>query len=531
MKLRRPNPIQALLMVTSLLAFIAGGHLATTAVIDHQRVKRLHELTETALRRSEVAVNFGVQTLTEVARTGPMQCTPAALQALRLQVYQRSWVKDIRSVAPDGSVVCSAYADTLEFDNGVVARADMVPAREYGVFLFRMDQINGFALGVLKDIGGDRSPVAILGINSDVLDILPAELRDHGEILLGLVGGPNVGRFAAAEQAAGRRISVVQTSRIYPLTVTVTVDAAALAQWDSDAYWPAMGIAALLGLAFGIVLARAAAARGPVADLDRALARRQFRPFYQPIFDLKTDRIVGCEALARWAQPSGKVVPPAAFIPLAESSGRIEAMTWQILAAALQELGPRLREDRAFKLSVNIVPRHLLGVDFIATLRRLVTDARVSPRQIVLEVTEREQLPDLDKAAKVVAQLRDHGFRIAMDDVGVGHSGLSQMKGLGANTIKIDKFFVDTITRDSAAIAIVEMLVRLARDLGMSVVAEGIETPQQIASLLACGVDQGQGYIVAPPLPFDRFDDLIERRATMQFVEQMVSEAAVAKVA
>ena len=159
-------------------------------------------------------------------------------------------------------------------------------------------------------------------------------------------------------------------------------------------------------------------------------------------------------------------------------------MTWQILETALKELHPRLRDDKYFKMSVNIVPRHLMSDGFVETLRRVVAGSKVSARQIVLEITERTELPDLNKAAAVVKELRELGFRVAMDDVGVGHSGLSQMKGLGANTIKIDKFFVDTITEDGAAATIIGMLVRLARDLQMTVIAEGIETREQLQALV-----------------------------------------------
>ena len=141
-------------------------------------------------------------------------------------------------------------------------------------------------------------------------------------------------------------------------------------------------------------------------------------------------------------------------------------------------------------------------------------------------MTERAELPDLNKAAAVVKQLREFGFRVAMDDVGVGHSGLSQIKGLGVNTIKIDKFFVDTITQDDAAATIIGMLVRLARDLHMTVIAEGVETHAQIQALLACGVEEGQGYIVSPPLPFAKFDEFLDRHQTRAFAEDAVREAA-----
>jgi c-di-GMP phosphodiesterase len=185
-------------------------------------------------------------------------------------------------------------------------------------------------------------------------------------------------------------------------------------------------------------------------------------------------------------------------------------MTWQILAIALKELNAHLRQNKEFKLSFNVVPSHLMSEGFVEQLRKFVSEAKVSARQIVLEITERDKLEDIARAAEVVRELRDLGFRVAIDDVGVGHSGLSQLKALGATTMKIDKFFVDTITRDGSTTAIVEMLVRLARDLAMTVIAEGIETEDQLEALSACGVEEGQGYLVSPPVPIAKFAELVE---------------------
>jgi sensor c-di-GMP phosphodiesterase-like protein len=288
-----------------------------------------------------------------------------------------------------------------------------------------------------------------------------------------------------------------------------------------------MLVALGLGVVFGMLLTRTTARlEGPIADIDRGLARREFKPFYQPTFDLNSGAIRGCEILARWIRSDGSIVPPMSFIPLAESSGRIEPMTWQLLDTALTELFPRLRADKQFKMSINVSPRHLLNDGFIETLRRIVIGARVSPRQVVLEITERTELPDLEKAAGVVKALREHGFRVAMDDVGVGHSGLSQMKGLGANTIKIDKFFIDSITQDGSAATIIQTLAGLARDLQMTVIAEGIETPEQVQALIKCGVEEGQGYLVSPPLPFAKFDEFLEIRAARAAAEALVEQAA-----
>jgi sensor c-di-GMP phosphodiesterase-like protein len=528
MKLRRPSVSQVAMVTFTVAAFLTAGHFAANAVIQGEQQRQLGELTEVALRRAEVAIDFGTATLDELTRREVLNCDPASLQAIRLQVYQRFAVKDIRLVNRDGSVICSAYSETLEFDNGWVARSDMLPSDDKRLLLFRVDQFSGVALGVLRDVDEKNSIVAILGINSSLFDIMPAELRAHSEVVLRLKNGSEVANFSLPHDGdLTRAASFSNGSLRYPLSATVRVDAGALRRWDGEAYWPTMCIALGLGMAFGLLLTRTKARlEGPIADIDRALARHEFKPFFQPTFDLRTGAIQGCEVLARWVRSDGTIISPMNFIPLAESSGRIGPMTWHILSTALKELYPRLHEDKNFKLSFNVAPRHLISDGFVETLRRIVLAARVSTRQVVLEITERNEFPDLDKAAALVRELRELGFRVAMDDVGVGHSGLSQMNRLGANTIKIDKFFIDTITQDGSAATIVEMLVRLARGLNMTVLAEGIETSEQVEALIACGVEEGQGYIVSPPLPFAKFDELLHDHVVKAFAEAVVREAA-----
>src|SRR5580692_6839380 len=197
MKLRWPGIAQTATVTTSLVAFVTGGHFAAKAVIEGEQSRQLEELTDVALRRSEVAVDFGAAALDELARRGPLNCDPASLQAVRLQVYQRSTVKDIRLVDRNGSVICSAYSETLEFDNGLVDRRDMLRSDDRRLLLFRVDQFSGVALGVLRDVGERTSLVAILGINSYVFDIMPAELREHSEVLLEPNNGSDVGQFSA----------------------------------------------------------------------------------------------------------------------------------------------------------------------------------------------------------------------------------------------------------------------------------------------------------------------------------------------
>jgi len=498
----------ALLITASVVVFALAGHFAATALLDAQRARQLQLVNQLALRISEAAVSFGAAALEELGAQGTIGCDAKTLQAIRLHVYQRGAIKDIRVVNRNGNVLCSAYAETLEFDKEWPTRDHMLPTRDNALRLFRVDQFFGTALGILKDIDQNTSVVAILGFNGNAFDILPADLHDHSELVVELGDGvPIVTLSHLAKSFEGPAlVSQVAESARYPLRTVVRVEEALFRQWNNEFYLPIMAIAALLGLAFGVVLCRAVdRSDNPIAEIDRGLAAGEFVPYLQPIFDLNTRAVIGCEVLARWVRGDATVIPPSRFIRLAESSGRIEDMTWQLLQRSLNILSERLRQDKSFKLSINVTAQHLATPDFIARLRDIVRDAHVSPRQIVLELTERQEIENLAAMAETIRTLHDYGFKVAMDDVGTGHNGLSQIQALGANVIKIDKFFIDSICSSATAVSVVEMLVKLAHDTNMSIVAEGIERDDQVAALLACGVTHGQGYLVSPPLPAAEF--------------------------
>jgi c-di-GMP phosphodiesterase len=489
--------------------FMASAYFALTAWMDAQKLKQMAEFNEIALRRSASAVEFALQTLDEVAKDGPLSCEPAELQRVRLHVYQRGSVKDIRAVRHDGSVLCSAYSETLEFDQAWATRDDMLALRDAAdTHLFRVNQFSSVALGVMKDIDAQNGIAAIVGINAYLLDILPTELHDHSEITLELDNAEVITRQSHSggePEHDNQHASFTHSSDRFPLRTVIRVERDAFQRWNSAPTWPVLTIAGMLGLVFGLLLAQLIRRDEPMAEIERALAASEFVPYLQPIFNLNTGAIVGCEALARWQRPDGSVLPPARFIARIENSGLIARFTWQIMKATLTSLQPLMKQDKHFKVSFNVDPLHFLTDSFVDDLRRIVTDASVASRQVVLEMTERHEFPDLAAAAHTIERLRDYGFRIALDDVGIGHSGLQHIQGLGVQTLKVDKFFVDSIDRDTTATVVVGMLVRLARELNMTLVAEGIETEAQMAALIACGVEEGQGYLVSPPLAVPAF--------------------------
>src|SRR5271154_6450133 len=174
------------IVLASLTAFCAAGHFAASALIEAQQFRQLGELADVVLRRSEVAVDYASASIEEIERTGRVGCDPASLQIFRLHVYQRSAIKDVRLANADGSVICSAYSETLEFDKDWITRSDMLPSRDAGLLLFRVEQFGGDALGVMRDLDDKRALVAIVGINSSLFDIMPAELRPRSQGLVEL---------------------------------------------------------------------------------------------------------------------------------------------------------------------------------------------------------------------------------------------------------------------------------------------------------------------------------------------------------
>jgi sensor c-di-GMP phosphodiesterase-like protein len=252
------------------------------------------------------------------------------------------------------------------------------------------------------------------------------------------------------------------------------------------------------------------APRNPIAEIERALEAGEFIPYYQPVVDIRSGKLRGAEVLVRWRKPDGSLVLPGAFIPLVESSDLVDELTRSLMRKACAEVGEALGRRPDLKISFNIAGK-LFGESAIVTdVRDIFTNSPIKFSQVVLEVTERDPIENFTETRRTIAALQGLGVRIAIDDVGTGHSGLSYMLKLGVDLIKIDKMFVDAIGTDRNSTTIVETLVDLARNMRMDVIAEGVENFEQVLHLRALGVRSAQGYVFAPPLPGSSFLRLVE---------------------
>jgi sensor c-di-GMP phosphodiesterase-like protein len=250
--------------------------------------------------------------------------------------------------------------------------------------------------------------------------------------------------------------------------------------------------------------------RNPMTEIEHALEAGQFVPYYQPVVDIRTGQLRGAEVLVRWRKPDGTLILPGAFIPLMESSGLIRDLTQNLMQKVCVEVGVAIGRRPDLRISFNFAGKLFGEPTIVQDVRNIFAGSPIKFSQVVLEVTERDPIENFTETRQVIAALQGLGVRIAIDDVGTGHSGLSYMLKLGVDIIKIDKMFVDAIGTDRNSTTIVETLVDLARNMRMDVVAEGVENFEQVMHLRALGVRSAQGYVFAPPLPGNSFLQLVE---------------------
>ena len=235
-------------------------------------------------------------------------------------------------------------------------------------------------------------------------------------------------------------------------------------------------------------------------DLRGAIAKDELDLHFQPIVDLRTQAVVGCEALARWRHPRHGFVPPLRFIALAEEIGLIHEIGDWIIERACREAR---QWPGDVSVSINLSSHQFEGDGLVATVTRVLEETGIAPNRIELEITETVLLRDNEHVRRVLADLKALGVRIAIDDFGTGYSSLSYLQRFPVDRIKIDQSFVREITSTPAAAAIVESIVMLAHRLGLVTTAEGVETEAHAAVLRAIGCDDGQGYHFDKPLTAD----------------------------
>lgn len=241
-------------------------------------------------------------------------------------------------------------------------------------------------------------------------------------------------------------------------------------------------------------------------DLRQAQAQGEFTLFYQPKFDAAHGTLIGAEALLRWKHPTRGSIPPDRFIPLAEKSGLIIPIgTWVLNEACRQMSAWREAGNRNWTISVNLSAMQFNHLSLVDTVRAALESHALEPRLLTLEITESTAMRDADAGMIILQQLHEMGVRTSIDDFGTGYSSLLYLKRLHASELKIDRGFVRDLPQDNEDAAIVGAIVALGRTLNLDVVAEGVETQEQLDFLTRLGCNSLQGYLLGRPMPAEEF--------------------------
>jgi len=252
-------------------------------------------------------------------------------------------------------------------------------------------------------------------------------------------------------------------------------------------------------------------------DLRRALEQQEFELYYQPIVDLGSGRIAGFEALCRWRHPEQGMVSPELFIPLAESTGLIIPLGLWVLRQAMAQICDwhrRFPAEVELGMSVNLSGKQFAQKDLVEEIGRTLAESGVNRRSLKLEITESAIMNDADSASVLLDRLKALDIQLSIDDFGTGYSSLSYLHRFPFDILKVDRSFVGKLDQDRQGLEIVRTIIALAQVLELKVVAEGIETPNQLALLRKLGCHYGQGYWFATPLPAAEAQALLARAPT-----------------
>jgi sensor c-di-GMP phosphodiesterase-like protein len=502
------------IVVGALLAGVPliGFNFWLEGLIDRQGEAEVGTSARRAIALAEARVKDAVGALDGLAARGVDSCDPAHIETMRYAAFITIPVKEIAVVGPDAETLCTHLGLPLG-ERTMLSSELLVGAAGYWFDIIKL-ATGERMVRLRRQVGASPNAVAALVPTTLFLPQVStrggpfngyARIMTRQGTIIGEIGG-------RPREDVGPNFVADIKSDVFGFDVEILSSRTRFAAEHADLKWFGFFAAGVImifvtGL---VVLITQRTPRNPVAEIEKAIEAGEFVPYYQPIVDISTGKLRGAEVLVRWRKPDGTLVLPGAFIPLMESSDLIHDLTRTLMQKVCIEAGPAIGRRPDLKISFNFAGKLFSEPTIVKDVRDIFANSSIKFSQVVLEVTERDPIENFTETRQIIAALQGLGVRIAIDDVGTGHSGLSYMLKLGVDIIKIDKMFVDAIGTDRNSTTIVETLVDLARNMRMDVVAEGVENFEQVMHLRALGVRLAQGYVFAPPLPGSSFLQLVE---------------------
>ncbi len=512
---------------------------------ERRAITEMEAMGQVSIHRAEEAISTTVSLLQRLDRDGVQTCSAEDRVIYEKLIVEHGMIDAIGLADAAGQRMC------IFPDRELAGEIILPPVRTdgplVGIGMLDRDYLGARAAVISWDLKDQTRLFAEVTPAVIAMDPGPEYLRSYRRAELRLGDNLlwyNVGGYNSEESSPESVLSVDVASELYPLVARITAPASAALYVVKDlkvvAAAACAGIAVLF-VAIGIWLSWRPESEAN-DEFIAAISNGEFIPFYQPVMDIESLRLRGCEVLMRWRRPNGTIVSPGQFMAYAENNGHIFDMTRHMMRVSSEEVGELYGENPDFKLSINLFAGHFQDREVVADIKSIFENSKISFQQIVVEVTERHPLEDMEQARKIMAELQALGVRIALDDVGTGHGGMAYLQKLGVDIIKIDKMFIDTISSDDNSTTIVDSMVELADNLGMGIIAEGVEQEEQIERLLELGVTAAQGYYFAKPMPASEFIEFAARTeeearergrlaAEAAAAEQAANEAALADAA
>jgi sensor c-di-GMP phosphodiesterase-like protein len=512
----RPDAPRVILLyglaaVAVLIPVVAAGWLAEHESLLREEDRAGAIATELLRRTDKITEQLRV-VFTELSRPRAADpCSDRDVAAMRALVLKSNLLIDIGFVRGD-DLICSAFGreavrigpPTYMGSHGAVVRLGVHhPLAPDAQLIIVTDPETGYTGMVSQSLLTDELPdvsnltAGMIAVGSK--KILAQRGTFNQAWLRGIADSYDVTFYDGAEVVSWKR------SNRSDYAAFAAIGRSKIEQGQSEILLILMPIGIAAGALLLFVVVRLTRLQTSMPNLLKSAlrTRKAFFLEYQPIVDLQTGRWCGAEALLRWRGPSGELVSPDIFVPLAERGQLMDRMTATVLDLLEREAGRLLRAVPDFHIALNLSADDFCRPDIVELLRAMLERMRIVPANLHVEATERAFL-NIEASRHNLQQLRALGIKVAIDDFGTGYSSLSYLHSLEADWLKIDKIFIDAIGTQAVTSEVIRHIIEIARSLNMAMVAEGVETSEQADFLRAQGVHYGQGWLFARPMPMEQ---------------------------
>lgn len=457
---------------------------------------------------AEVAVFDATQTLDEVARHSSDVCSESFVEGVRQTLQRSIYVRQILVENNMGARYCSGLE--VDFDYQVMSGELPIPSRDETLAAIRIFGTETTLLRITNRVDDNRTisafvhyaPILATGQLPGILswgDVLRVEFTDGTELLA--QGDRLAFDFDAPTSS---HIYASEFAGELPLRTRGSIPIEVVRAQYQDMYIGVIGVLLIFGLGVLFLVFRLVGKGGPPPmDLAHAIENGQIQPFYQPVINMRTGKIIGCEVLARWVKPDGRIILPEAFVEYAQASGLEVPLMLGVMQRVKIDLGEIAQQHESIRISINLFDAQLNGTGIVDDVRLIFEKSRIGFDQLVFEIGRRQRLNK--SAGKALRGLKKLGCHLALDDENVSIADLKRLKVYGVGEVKIGSKMISSVGANDAETVEVEALIVASLAADMGVVAKKVERKEQAVFLREHGVDNMQGRLFTPALGRQKF--------------------------